>query len=164
MAEVQQVPGGKGGAAAVVDADVPGSLGGRAVHHRQRQAALDHRLEPLVALDVVLADEPVDQRGADQVGAAPAAEEHQPHAGLPARVGHALQEQHVRRVAEGEPQRVVGVVEEQQPQGAHLAAAEGGGQRVRPRVAEPAGRLQDPGPQLGAELIGMVVGVGHGGP
>jgi hypothetical protein len=164
VALVQQVAGGKGRTATVVDAYVPGPLGRRAIHHHQRQAALDHRLDPLVTLDVVLTDEPVDQRGADQVGAAPAADEHQPHPRLPARIGHAQQEQHVGGVAEGEPQRVVGVVEEQQPERPHLAAAERGGQRVRAGVAEPVGRLQDLGPQLRAELVGMVVGVGHGGP
>jgi hypothetical protein len=164
MAELQEVPCRQRRAAAVVDPDVPGPRERRPVDHHQGQPAVDHGLDPLVVLDVVLADEPVHQGGPDQVAALAAADQDQPDPGLAAGVGHPLQEQHVGRVAEGEAEGIVRVVEEQQAQRAHPAAAEGGRQRVGPRIAEPLGRLQDLGPQGGAELVGVVVGVGDGGP
>ena len=160
VAEVQQVAGRGGGAAAVVDPDVPGARQPRAVDDDEGQAAVDDGRESALGGDVAVTDHGVDERDAGDGAVRPAGDEHQGEVLALAHLADALEEQDRGRVAEPERHRC----SVDQAQRVHPAPRERRRERVGARVAQLARRAQHAAAQARAQALGVVVGVGHGGP
>jgi hypothetical protein len=76
------------------------------------------------------------------------------------RLGQPVEDDDGGRVGEGVGQRLA----EQDPDGPDPLPSQPAGQGTGSRETELGGPLQYPDPQGGGQLVGMVVGVGHGGP
>jgi hypothetical protein len=160
VTEVQQVAGRGGGAAAVVDPDVPRARQPGAVDDDEGQPAVDDGREPALGGDVAVTDHRVDERDAGDGTVRPAGDEDQGEVLALAHLADALEEQDRRGIAEPERHRCP----VDQAERVHAAPRERRRERVGPRVAQLACRAQHAAAQARAQALGVVVGVGHGGP
>ncbi len=148
----------------VVDADAVDPLDAdRLVADDGGHRSLEDGEEVRVVLPHRVDDEPVDPglvHGGDVDVVGADRDEQQALPCLLAGQGEAFEEAGGRRVAEGVGQGLG----EQEPDRAGLAGAQRTGDGIGARIAQPARGLQHPRAQGRGELVGAVVGVGHGRP
>ena len=147
----------------VVDADAETVADRLGVEHHGGQLTVLDQLEAVGVERVAVDDHAVDQRVAQDVRAirlrGAAVDEHEGQAFVLAHLGDAVEQHPVGGVADGVAQRVLDQADRADP-----TATQQPGGGIGPRVAELGGRGEDPFAQLGAELVGAVVGVRHRAP